>query len=49
MGSDFNILCYPYSNSFNCITLRGKNETHKKAKEVTKRFANGNFKKPEKR
>ncbi len=49
MGSDFNFLCYPNSNTLNCITLRGKNGTNKKTKETTQRFTNGYFKKSEKR
>tara|TARA_R100000388_G_scaffold32326_1_gene25315 strand:- start:1991 stop:2206 length:216 start_codon:yes stop_codon:yes gene_type:complete len=49
MGTNFNILCYPYYYTFNCITLRSKNGFNCKTKKVAKSFADGNLKKSEKK
>ena len=49
MGTNFNILWYPYYYTFNCITLRSKNGFNCKTKKVAKSIADGNLKKSEKK
>ena len=49
MGTNFNILCYPYYYTFNCITLRSKNGFNCKTKKVAKGIADGNLEKSEKK